>query len=182
MWVELYQVKCPRNIVFGDPMYFEEYTGERLKELTVDYNPPQYFEAGVVLKEEEIPEYPGFVLRSMCVYLAPKETISTYMSGMMYEGQQTQQKNVGVDSASYMIAVDGRRDDIHTGGDGYWGDMQTFYRMDGQQKIEDAVILTVVLPDFMDATNMRQWMNDLFEDVQLLTNHKRESKKDMPQR
>lgn len=179
---ESYQVKCPKHIVFGDPMYFEEYTGKRLKELTVDYKPPQYFEAGVVLKEEEVLEYPGFMLRTMSIYLAPKETLDMYLSGMMYEGQQIQQREIGVDSASYLIRVDGREEDIKTGGDGYWGDMQTLYHLDGQRKLGDAVILTVVIPDFMDFKDMQQWTNYFFEDVQLLKGNKREPKKDMPER
>ena len=33
---ETYKIKCPKHIVFGDPLYFEEYKGERLKKLVVD--------------------------------------------------------------------------------------------------------------------------------------------------
>ncbi|MDD3278654.1 MAG: hypothetical protein PHG16_07185 [Lachnospiraceae bacterium] len=179
---ESYEVKCPRHIVFGDPLYFEEFKGERLKELVVNFKPPQYFKTGVILKEEEVPECPGFTLRTMSIYLAPKETLGTYLSGKMYEGQQIQQKEIGVDSACYIISVDGREEDIKTGGDGYWGDMQTFYHLHDQRKVKDAVILTVVIPDFVDFKDMQKWVNYFFEDVQLLKENKKEQKKDVPER
>ena len=31
------KVKCPKHIILGDPLYFEEYTGRELKRLVVDY-------------------------------------------------------------------------------------------------------------------------------------------------
>lgn len=41
---EIYKVKSPKRIVFGDPLYFEEYKGDELKRLTVDYKPSEYFD------------------------------------------------------------------------------------------------------------------------------------------
>ena len=32
---EIYKVKCPQHIVFGDPMYFERFRGNELNRLTV---------------------------------------------------------------------------------------------------------------------------------------------------
>ena len=34
---EIYKIKSPKHIVFGDPLYFEEFKGAELKRLTVDY-------------------------------------------------------------------------------------------------------------------------------------------------
>lgn len=31
---EIYSVKCPSHIQFGDPMYFEQFEGEKLSRLT----------------------------------------------------------------------------------------------------------------------------------------------------
>ena len=48
---EIYKVKCPQHIVFGDPMYFERFRGNELNRLTVDYRPSKYFDtARLVLK------------------------------------------------------------------------------------------------------------------------------------
>ncbi len=37
---EIYSVKLPKHIVFGDPWYFERYSGEELNRLIVDVYPP----------------------------------------------------------------------------------------------------------------------------------------------
>ena len=51
---EIYLVKCPKHIRFGDPMYFECFEGEKLSRLVVDFEPPENFEARVVLEENGI--------------------------------------------------------------------------------------------------------------------------------
>lgn len=33
---EIYKVQTPKRIVFGDPLYFEEFSGARLEQLVVD--------------------------------------------------------------------------------------------------------------------------------------------------
>lgn len=177
---ELYKVKCPRHIVMGDPLYFEEYTGKRLQELIVDYKPPQFFEAGVVLREEPDEKYPEIIMRTMSIYLAPKETLRTYMSGMMYESQKSQEKAIGVDTACYVVNVDGRSDVIHTGGDGYWGNMQLLYRMQEKEKLVDAVILNMGIPEFNSFKDMQQWTKYFFEDVKQIK--EKEPKDKAPER
>lgn len=118
---EEFRVDCPRRIVVGDPSYFEEFSGERLKRLTANYAPPRFFEARVILTEVEFAEFPGEKVCGLSVYMAPKETIETYAEGMMYEGQEISTKEIGVDTARYLIIVDGQNDTVHTGGDGYRG-------------------------------------------------------------
>lgn len=58
---EIYKIKNPKHIVFGDPLYFEEFKGAELKRLTVDYKTPKSFDAArLVLLEkpnEKSPEY-----------------------------------------------------------------------------------------------------------------------------
>lgn len=51
-----------------------------------------------------------------------------------------------------------------------------------KQQVNTKVILTVVIPDFMDFQDMQQWTNYFFEDVQLLKGNKRKPKKNMPER
>ena len=82
---EVYSVKCPKQVQFGDPMYFEEYEGRKLENLVVDCKPPRGFVAKVVLVEEPMKEYPDEMSRTMTLYMAPKETIDTYVDGYMYE-------------------------------------------------------------------------------------------------
>ena len=54
---EGFKVDCPRRIVVGDPSYFEEFSGERLKRLTANYAPPRFFEARVILTEGELQNF-----------------------------------------------------------------------------------------------------------------------------
>ena len=48
---ETYKIKCPKHIVFGDPLYFEEYKGELLKKLVVDYEVPAKFDTARLVLE-----------------------------------------------------------------------------------------------------------------------------------
>ena len=79
---ETYYVKLPKHIVFGDPWYFEEYSGEKLDSLVVDMNPPSHFQARVVLEAVQDEKYPDAMLHTLCLYMAPEQTIQTYMQDM----------------------------------------------------------------------------------------------------
>ena len=50
MMKEMYSVKCPEHIVFGDPWYFKTEPKDRLKGLVVDCTVPKEFEAIVALE------------------------------------------------------------------------------------------------------------------------------------
>lgn len=163
---ETYKVKRPDRIVWGDPWYMEKYTGEELKSLIVDFQPPKHFEARVVLEEKPLREYSGTMLDTMTIYLAPSQTIETYMQGMMYVSQQQTEKDIGVDTAQYLIRIDENDDVIHTGGDGYWGSYSEMFRMNGERKILDAAIITIAMSDYETMESMREYLNYFFENVE----------------
>ena len=101
---EIYKVKNPKRIVFGDPLYFEEFKGAELKRLTVDYRPPKHFDAArLVLEEEPNEELPKYMNRSITLYLAPHQTIDVYTSGQIYASQKIAKKDIGVDTARYYL-------------------------------------------------------------------------------
>ena len=79
---EIYKVQTPKRIVFGDPLYFEEFSGARLEQLVVDVQPPEAFGARVVLREFSAAEAPDTLIRTMEVYLAPEEDMDIYLRGM----------------------------------------------------------------------------------------------------
>lgn len=98
---EIYKIKCPKHIIFGDPQYFEEFKGAELKRLTVDYKPSEYFDtARLVLQEQPNQEFPDYMERSITLYLAPRQTMETYLKGMIFTSQKVAQKNIGVDTAA----------------------------------------------------------------------------------
>ena len=125
---EIYKVQTPKRIVFGDPLYFEEFSGARLEQLVVDVQPPEAFGARVVLREFSAAEAPDTLIRTMEVYLAPEEDMDIYLRGMKYELQECIEKEIGVDTARYYLQVDDREDILHTGGDGYWGSYEELSR------------------------------------------------------
>lgn len=167
---ETYKVKRPDRIIWGDPLYMKEYSGERLKSLIVDIQPPNHYEARVVLEEQPMEEFSDMMINSMTIYLAPKETIETYMQDMMYEEQHHTERNIGVDTAKYCIQVDKSKAVIHTGGDGYWGSYQEMFRMAGEQKILDAAIITIEMSENETMESMRGYLKYFFDDVSQIEN------------
>ena len=165
---EIYSVTCPKRFQFGDPMYFEEFKWKKLASLVADCKPPRNFVAKVVLTEEPIEEYPDEMSRTMTLYMAPKETIDTYVDGCMYKGQDVMEKEIGVDTAKYLINVDGRYEEIHTGADGYWGNYLELSREQGKNRILDAMTVSVCMPEFEDFESMKRMTGYFFLDAQLL--------------
>ncbi|WP_373264837.1 hypothetical protein [Hungatella hathewayi] len=156
---EVYSVKCPSHIQFGDPMYFECFDEEKLSRLVGDYKPSKDFEARVVLEENGIDD------SKMVLYLARNGLIDTYMKGYMYETQKQKGKLIGVDTAAYLLNIDERTDVIDTGGDGYWGDCQEFYHTHKGKEFLDAVIITVIMPEFENFASMKGRLQYFFKDI-----------------
>lgn len=165
---EQYAVKCPARIRFGDPMYYEEYKGKRLSELVADIQPPKGFAARVVLSEEPLKEMPVFMDRQMKIFIAPEQTMNTYVDGYKYENQKHKEKQIGVDSACYQLEVDGKNLEIYTGGDGYWGNTIEITHMQNKKQVADAFIITATVPECKDFQEMREMVTSLFADAQLL--------------
>lgn len=167
---ETYKVKRPDKITWGDPWYMKEFSGEKLQSLIVDFEPPKYCDARVVLEEQPMKDYPDVMLNTMTIYLAPKHMIKTYMQNMMFEFQQHTEKDIGVDTAQYYLNVDGQDDTIHTGGDGYWGSYQELFRMLGDKKMLDAVVIIIAMPEYETMDSMRDYLNYFFKDVEQIEN------------
>lgn len=162
---KIYKVKCPKHIVFGDSLYFEEYTGKKLASLVADYKLPPRLEARVLLEEKPMEEYPEYMDRTMTICVAPAQTVDVYADGKMFEGQEIVQKDIGVDTAEYIIHIDGRYERLHTWGDGYWGSCQELYRQHDDRKLLDALIITVGIPDSENFEDMQRMTGYLFENA-----------------
>lgn len=175
---ETYKIKCPKHIVFGDPLYLEEYKGERLKKLVVDYEVPAKFDtARLVLEEKPFEKCPDMMHRTMTIFLAPHDHINVYLSNHKYTVQQEATKVIGVDTARYLFEVDGRYDEIRTMADGAWGITSELYRMNGNRRISDAVIIVVDMPEDKDFQEMRELARYFFEDMEQIV-QKKQKKKD----
>ena len=160
---EIYKIKNPKHIVFGDPLYFEDFKGAELKRLTVDYKTPKSFDAArLVLLEKPNEKYPEYTDRTMTLYLALRQAIDVYVDEKIYASQKIDGKSIGVDTARYYLSIDGRDDIIRTGADGWWGSFEEYYRENGKGRISDAVGLTVAIPDEQDFNWMKQMAGYFF--------------------
>lgn len=165
---EIYVVDCPTHIRFGDPMYFERFEGQKLDRLAVNCKVPKNFVARVVLQEQPIEDLPGEMLDTMTLYMAPERTISTYMDGYCYKGQEVEQKEIGVDTVTYLFEADGRYEEFNTEGDGYWGESREFSRIWDGRSIIDALVITVCMPETRGFEDMRHLVHYFFQGAQLL--------------
>lgn len=165
---EIYVVDCPTHIRFGDPMYFERFEGQKLERLVVDCKVLKNFVARVVLREQPIEGLPGEMLDTMTLYMAPERTISTYMDGYCYKGQEVEQKEIGVDTVTYLFEADGRYEEFNTEGDGYWGESREFSRIRDGRSIIDAAVITVCMPETRGFEDMRRLVHYFFQGAQLL--------------
>lgn len=159
---ERYEAKTPKHLVIGDPWYFERKSGKDLQRLIVDYRPPEDVQTAIILSENEA--Y-GITQTNMTMYFAPKEHIKVYMDDMIYEGQETKRREIPVDTAKYYMDVDGRKENIYTSGDGYWGQMVEYYHEEKNRMVTDAVIVSMAMPDSIDFVQLRSFMNHLFEEI-----------------
>ena len=165
---EIYVVDCPTHIRFGDPMYFERFEGQKLERRGEDCKVPKNFVARVVLREQPIEGLPGEMLDTMTLYMAPERTISTYMDGYCYKGQEVEQKEIGVDTVTYLFEADGRYEEFNTEGDGYWGESREFSRIRDGRSIIDAAVITVCMPETRGFEDMRRLVHYFFQGAQLL--------------
>lgn len=72
--------------------------------------------------------------------------------------------------------MDGRYDEIKTMADGAWGITSELYRMNGNRRISDAVIIVVDVPEDKDFQGMRELAQYFFEDMKQLIPEKKKEK------
>ncbi len=168
---ETYKVKTPEYIEFGDPWY-KDFEPERVAQLMVNTFPRPTDACRVVLTAEPSEHYAGMYDCTMSIFIAPTAHIETYMQGCVYEGQQVNDRRIGVDTAKYLIDVDGSFDEIHTGADGHWGNHLKIGRNIGGKEITDCEIIRIYMPEEETMDSMRQKFCYFFSDAQQIDNVK----------
>lgn len=126
-----YKIKPFRHIRIGDPMYFERLeSGENPKiyEDLICEIKTTCCKTGMVRINESLinTDYGDFNQIDVDVFLAKnEEQLEVYKNGQWY-GEKTLKHhyNLGCDTASYEIEVDGRYEKVHTGSDGYYGELR----------------------------------------------------------
>ena len=123
-----YHIKPFKKLRIGDPHYFDQLdrgnNPNLYKDLVCDVKTSCCRVGSVEIKEVD---YDGnFSVIEVDVILAKDEDqLKIYQSGKWY-GEKTLKKeySLGCDTASYEIEVDGRYEKVHTGADGYYGEVK----------------------------------------------------------
>ncbi len=182
---EMFAVKCPRKVLIGDPYYVESLPPGQLRKQMARYDLPNFYQARLHMSEHELIEIPECKFSIMELYMAPPQIIEVYAEGNMYESQTMVQKPIGVDTAQYFMDMDGKRETFHTGADGYWGDAYEYRHVDNEKTYFDGVLIAMTMPEHMTYEEVKNTMQYLFEDMQLIedkTALKKSEKKKSPER
>lgn len=127
----VYDIKPFKHISIGDPMYFEQIArgndAKRYENLVCDIktNSCKVGAVAISLIEEQCQNY-NISTINVDIYLAKdNDQLKIYKDGYWF-GDNTVSKEIclGCDTASYEIEVDGRYKKVHTGSDGYFGEVK----------------------------------------------------------
>ncbi len=173
--MEIYKVKTPSRFRFGDPLYYEQFGTERLKELVVDIAPPATMETRLVLDTLEIGGADPSTVTMVTIYIAPERFLPFYLDGLKFVSQDEVSKEIGVDSASYLLSVDDRELVFDTNGDGHWGDYTEYCRTRENRTFLDAMITTILMPPYKSMDTILARLRYLFGDMELLSSNPSES-------
>ena len=158
--------KMPYYNVLVNTYYFETVPPERLKKLVADYTLPKSYEARLVLSQYEMHDFGVYQTNAVQIYLAPGKDVDVYAAEKMYADQHIDRRKIGVDTARYIIGIDERLEEFHTGADGYWGDACEYSHTKNERKQVDGMMIMMTMPEEVSFAAMKQSMYGLFEGVQ----------------
>ena len=155
-------VKTPREIIRGDPEYFEKYDGRALTNLTVKRRTTKKDIAKVKLEEiNDVRDDKKSI--EMTLYIAPEDYIDVYIKDQYYKNQTIKQKMIGVDSKQYMIELDGKKNIIDTDSDGWWGTEYIYRHKQNGKNMLDAIVINVSLPEGTTMKKAEKYVKEIFD-------------------
>lgn len=166
-----YEVDMIKNLQFGDPMYYEDYADDKkrlnslISNIKLKKELKERFNCYLSLIQSQDHDDDcdmDFDSLELRICLAPKEHFATYLNDMQYASQKTKVKEIGVDSASYILEIDGKYDKFSTEADGYWGCESTFYRTIDRKKYVDAIMICISMPEDIDMDNLDKYVDYYF--------------------
>lgn len=169
---ERFRIQCPKHFLVGDSGRFEKSPQGKDSDFVVDYAPPEMFEAGTVLQEMGTE---GDTYCTMYVYFAPEEHLPVYMDSMKYDLQKVSIRKIFVDTEEYLIKVNEKTKKFYAGEDGCWGSYTELYRKENGERLTDAVIVFLCMPDEMKFQEMEAVMGELFEKLHVIDKEKKET-------
>ena len=161
---EIYKVKPPKRVILGDPKYFEQFSGAKLRKRIVDFKVPKAFAARVVLQKEKHED-----TGTLQLYLAPKDHLQTYMRGLLRQGQESKIRQIALESERYCVQIDKNEDSI-CAEDGCWASFEEIVHWENGKKVLDAAILSITMPASETMQEMRQSVQYFFQNAELTEN------------
>ena len=165
---EIYDVKTPRHIEFGDPLYYEEYHGKELAGLVIDYKPPQFFQTRLVLRERQYEEFDGAKFLAMVIYFGPPELMHVYLQDKYFKSQTIEEKEIGLDTGRYNLVIDGIGKEVDIGADDYCGRIDKYVCTGEKAKMVLGAVLTIEMPSESTFDEMKKLAAFYFKDMKLI--------------
>ena len=160
---EIYKAKPPKRVILGDPKYFEQFSGARLRKRIVDFKVPKHFAARVVLNQTD--DTAG----TLQLYLAPKDHLQTHMRGLLRQGQESKIRQIALESERYCVQIDKNEDSI-CAESGCWASFEEIVHWENGKKVLDAAILSITMPASETMQEMRQRVQYFFQNTELTGN------------
>ena len=141
----------------------------------MDYKPPKDFGIEVVITEkEERKKDQQSDIKTLCsitMTFVPKkymtDSIEKYIETL--KKMQIKQKMIVIDSSRYFIDIDGRKEEIATNKNGFWGIYGELYCQDENgNSVTQGVIIDMTLPEAMKFDQAKQIAKHLFKEVKQL--------------
>ena len=175
---ERYKARCPGSILLADPGYsWAHNRNPETEEQVIAYQPQPGFEMRIGLEEVGQPFDAGRLQAVMSLYFAPGERIDRdlYEQCAPYAGFA--QKWIKAKTACYKAIVDGKRETVEIGENGYWSQYREYYN-DVMVRQVMGVDILIVLPGADRLDEMRDLMYSLFEEVSPIDLEEKQSGKE----
>ena len=163
MRTKVFRPTCPRRVLWGDPVYLAGDTVDTTASVIKEQSIPESFQAKIILEERHDEEYIDVVMLNVGIYMAREQQLPMYLKNMMFSSQEEIVYPVNVNSAGYLLDIDGRSAMLRTESNGCWGYGCFLY----WGKMLDALILDIGLPETETMESAEQLIAALFENVSL---------------
>ncbi len=163
MRTKVFRATCPRRVLWGDPVYLAGDTVDTAASVIKEQSIPESFQAKIILEERHDEEYIDVVMLNVGIYMAREQQLPMYLKNMMFSSQEEIVYPVNVNSAGYLLDIDGRSAMLRTESNGCWGYGCFLY----WGKMLDALILDIGLPETETMESAEQLIAALFENVSL---------------
>lgn len=149
-------VSMPKEIVIGDPMYIDDYENNKKLVYLKKYRGKTNWFGNVELQEVCDEGY-GYVLLKV-TYASSENYLKVFKGGACYKGQSSKETEIGLDTATLYVGIDGNGDDLSTGSDGFVGSVCEIKK----GTVLDGIVVELCLGDLDTFESYEKYVNYVF--------------------